>query len=464
MLDEWIITQQKYLYLDGIFSEDEIRVQLREAISKFSIAEIQYRELMGQVIDDQNVYRLCTTENRLNCLQQLNLKLDELQKMLKAFLYTKRQKCTRLFFISDDELLEILGKGTNPLAIKRHLSTIFDRLQDTICSPERDSIIGLQTVAGEQLPFRQPVSVSGHRPLELWISEVIAEMQSAVRYLIKKAVLEYSADDDQTTGSSREQWFREFPTEVIVTANNIWWTLEVEEVFLRMRSGNVRAMKELLAAQNRDLDKNLRRIREENGEMSELDRLKWRLVTTADIQLRDYVEQFVKRGVSSPSDFEWDRQLRFYWIKEFDNVVVVQCFNRFMFGNEFLGLASRLIVTSLTERIWLSITQCLAVNQNCMLIGPAGVGKTETVKELAHTMGYLCHVVSCQEETDYVTCLARVLCGVVQSGTWCCFDDLHKVRDDCANSLGTSIARIRNALVDRRYDVEVSESIVDCKD
>lgn len=458
------MTQQKYLYLDGIFSEDEIRTQLAEEICQFLRIDAKYRQLMASAVlrENANVHRVCLAPHRLDDLQRLSVGLDELQKLLKSFLYKKRQKCTRLFFISDDDLLEVLGRGTNPKAIEPHLSKITDRLSGILRTPDGQQVTGLETLDGDRLYFRQTVSVAGHRPLEAWVNDVIEEMKSSVRYAIKRAVFEYGRDNsatyDSTMVSCREDWMNLFTTGVILCATSIWWTVEVEEVFLRMRSGNARAMKELLATQNHELDETIKRIRgapDTGPELSQLDRQKWRTIATADIQRRDYVEQFVRDGVCAPWDFEWDRRMRFYWMNEFDNVVVVQCSSRFMFGYEFIGVPGKLIVTALTERVWLTITQALAANLNCCLIGAASVGKTDTVKELARTLGIVCHVVNCHEHTDYVTCLEGLLSGAVQSGTWCCLDDLHKVSHGTVSRLANTIQQIRNAVVSRTTQVEV---------
>lgn len=452
VIEQWMVTQQKYLYLDGIFSEDEIRTQLSAEISQFHSIDAKYREVMTEVlVQGNNVYRVCLAQNRLRDLQELNAGLDELQKLLKNFLYTKRQKCPRLFFISDDDLLEVLGMGTNPKAIQPHLPKMFDRLKGTLCSADGQQVTGLETSDGERLLFRLPVSVSGHRPLEVWMNEVIEEMRRTIRYSIKRAVFEYPKE--QVLGA-REEWIRAFPVCVILPAISTWWTVEVEEVFLRMRAGNGRAMKELLASQNHDLEETLKRIR--GQELSRSERLKWRIITTADIQRRDYVEQFVEKGVTCTADFEWDRQLRFYWLKEFDNLVVVQCSTRFMFSYEFMGVPQQLIQTVLTERVWLSITQAMSNNLHCSLVGPAAVGKTETVKGLARTLGTVCHILNCHEHTDYVTCLLGLMAGVVQSGTWCCLDDLHKVSHATMSRLATSVQRIRSALVAKKSQVQVS--------
>lgn len=56
-------------------------------------------------------------------------------------------------------------------------------------------------------------------------------------------------------------------------------------------------------------------------------------------------------------EFEWESQLRFYWVKKHDNLFVRQCNASFPYGYEYMGLNGRLVITPLTDRIYLTITQ-----------------------------------------------------------------------------------------------------------
>ena len=56
-------------------------------------------------------------------------------------------------------------------------------------------------------------------------------------------------------------------------------------------------------------------------------------------------------------EFEWESQLRFYWDQLPDELMVRQCTGEFGYGYEYMGLNGRLVITPLTDRIYLTITQ-----------------------------------------------------------------------------------------------------------
>ena len=142
-------------------------------------------------------------------------------------------------------------------------------------------------------------------------------------------------------------------------------------------------------------------------------------------------------------------QMRFYYdskVKDPLKQLQVKMANaEFFYGFEYLGLTDKLVQTPLTTRCWLTMTQALDSRLGGSPFGPAGTGKTESVKALGNALGRFTLVFNCDETFDFQA-MGRIFIGLCQVGAWGCFDEFNRLEERILSAVSQQIQTIQEAL------------------
>lgn len=456
VIDEWLSVQRKWMYLEGIFVGGDIRSQLPDEAKKFDDIDKAFRRIMMETVKKPNVLECCGGSGRLAEFQGLGFGLERYQKSLNDYLDSKRRRFPRFYFISTDELLSILG-SSEPSVVQDHMVKMFDNIKAlrlTLDGEDRAIATAMISTEGEVMDYRYCVFTEGK--VEEWMNEILSEMRRSNRFITKSAIYYYGK-----IRRPRTEWMMDYLGMVCLVGNQVWWTAEVENVFAKIKKGNKRSMKEYLGQLNKQLDDIVVTVR---AELTSNERAKFKTVATVEVHARDIIESFVRDSVTDAQEFEWESQLRFYWVNHLDNLYVRQCTGSFEYGYEYMGLNGRLVITPLTDRIYLTITQALLMHLGGAPAGPAGTGKTETTKDLAKAMAVLCIVTNCGEGMDFKA-IGTTLAGLAQCGAWGCFDEFNRIDISVLSVISTQLQTIRSALVMKvkRFNFEGVEIDMDSK-
>ncbi|KAI8909816.1 dynein heavy chain and region D6 of dynein motor-domain-containing protein [Gorgonomyces haynaldii] len=432
-LEQWMNCQRNWLYLESIFSAPDIQRQLPEEARMFSQVDRSWKDVMRKVSRNPNAIKAGTTPGLLETMQQNNVLLDQIQKCLEDYLESKRLLFPRFYFLSNDELLEILSQTKNPQAVQPHLSKCFDAIKSLEFSsgdPKSIDIAAMVSPEGEKVTFLKTIKARGN--VEGWLGTVEEAMVAVLKRLIKTAIADFE-------DNKRADWVREHVGQVVVTGNQVLWTKDVTDA---LKSGDPN--KSLLALKQKSISNLSGLAMLVRGELTKIQRAILGALITIDVHNRDIVAGLVQAKVTGAGDFEWTKQQRYYWDVESDTCHVKMSTSVFSYGYEYLGCSPRLVITPLTDRCYLTLTGAMQLNLGGSPVGPAGTGKTETVKDLAKAMARQCVVFNCSDGMDYKM-MGKMFAGLAQSGAWCCFDEFNRIDIEVLSVIAQQLLTIKNA-------------------
>jgi dynein heavy chain len=437
MLDNWLKCQQTWLYLEPIFSSEDIVKQMPEEGEKFRQVDNEWRDIMNATKEAPDVIEIGKDKERLDRLEECNILLDAIQKGLSAYLEKKRLFFPRFFFLSNDEMLEILSETKDPTRVQPHLKKCFEGVAKLKFEGEDFLITAMISEEQEEVPLMNPIPVAdANGAVEKWLLQTEAAMFDSIHNVTGEGLKAYTA-------KPRDQWVLDWPGMVVLVCTAVNWTADVTRA-IGEGKGAVKAYEEKCTA---DLLKIVDRVR---GELTSLQRKTLGALVVMDVHARDVVSVLAKNGVASASDFDWQAQLRSYWEEdpreERDLTAIMRIMNAEVeYGYEYLGNSSRLVITPLTDRCYRTLMGAIHLTMGGAPEGPAGTGKTETTKDLAKALARQCVVFNCSDSMDYIQ-MGKFFKGLASSGAWACFDEFNRIDLEVLSVVAQQVLDIQRAI------------------
>lgn len=369
----------RWIYLEPIFGTDN---PLSEG-AVFKQINKDFRYIMKEIASDTRVLSLVKIHGITNIIDSLENQLNRCQSTLTAFinvffsiefllpiracdkpklcveflfffLQTKRNAFPRFYFLSDDDLLELLGQSTKEPIIQKHIKKLFsgiNRLQIESKNGSQ-SIVKIASAEGEELKLKEPIAMIG--PIETWLSHLLKQ----IKITLIDAVVKCCQTQQFTIDV-----IKMYPEQVICLARSIQFTKQSEQAITAMNlQTHLKTIKNEIAYYTTSVPK----------DVDTLTKIKVRSILLDLVHQATIVQQLIDENVTNVLDWGWVQQMKFFLNATTKMVTVKMVSAEFEYSYEYLGNVNRLVDTKLTHNCYLTLTQAMQLGLGGNPFGPAG--------------------------------------------------------------------------------------------
>lgn len=434
LFDVWIDVQRQWVYLEGVFNNNsEIKHILPVESSRFQSINSELFVILRKVYKSPLVLDVLNIPGVQQSIERLADLLSKVQKALGEYYEQERQRFARFYFIGDDDLLEIIGNSNDINRVEKHLSKMFAGIAGLL--HDGLQITGVRSKEGEEVQLISPINLAKTPKVVDWLLELEQNVCISLSTILGDSTQSFTSVFNNT--DALVPWLQSVPSQISIVTSQVFWTKAVENAVTS--PDDLRSLREVYAQILSHLAQSVLK------DLSIIDRKKCESFITEIIHQRDVVTQLIDTGVNSVDDFSWQSQLRYYYDEDIENptlrLTVIQAKAEFKYGFEYLGMPDRLVSTPLVDKCFLAMTQALDQRLGGSPFGPAGTGKTESVKALGHNLGKYVVVFCCDESFDFQA-IGRILTGVCQVGAWGCFDEFNRLNEQILSAVSTQIEAI----------------------
>ncbi|ESN99370.1 hypothetical protein HELRODRAFT_67233 [Helobdella robusta] len=224
-----LLIQKLWLYLENIFYGEEIKKQLPKETIYYEDVSNKWKIVLLQLFKIKNVYRACYSQGLYEMLIKMKQRLENIMNSLDMFLEIKRQVFPRFYFISNTDLLEMLGMSKNPLDMQYYIRKCFSNIHTLTMTKvglsQKWEATHMNSSDGESVMLNSSINLD--TAVEFWLLEVERVMKITMKEELKKCKSSLRKHTNK-----KDKWIKEHPGQCCNLASQIQWTADVTRALI----------------------------------------------------------------------------------------------------------------------------------------------------------------------------------------------------------------------------------------
>ncbi|KAL0220918.1 hypothetical protein RCL1_000772 [Eukaryota sp. TZLM3-RCL] len=423
--------------------------------TNWSLSFKNFNQIIEQCQQVETISQFVSTPGTTNSLENLLESLTLIQKSLLKQLEEDRKAFPRLYFIGDFDLLSILSTFKYELScLSPFLPKIFAGISELLVD-DSGLIVGVKCSQGEILTFSTHLSSSSFHSLPSFLHALHTSVTDQLKFLFLEMYKEITERDHSIKFDCFRKlytdWFTSKPSQLVLIVTISFWTKILESnISNKSQISSIQAFfTDLLIF----LSKILKTSTSEQSSL--LIKLKIKSILPEILHLRDSVSTLLADFPIDTSSHSWKRHLRCYFDPSTCQAEIKLGNSCQTYGWEFFGIRDCLVRTPLISSVFDTFLYSLSTGFASSPCGPAGTGKTEAVRALGTLLGRYVLVFNADNTYD-IGSVARILVGICESGSWCCFDEFNRLTPVVLSAVSTDLFRIQSSIQSKIDCAELS--------
>ncbi|XP_069825385.1 dynein heavy chain domain-containing protein 1 isoform X2 [Dendropsophus ebraccatus] len=499
----WVTFQGKWVFLTKVQREMNVSLPEMDMVTEFQSIDLSYRSFLEVMVRDPLVLSILTPSKRrdwhfygdslCSFLQRGIGVMEDIIGTLEDVLYLARCDFPRLFFLSDQDVIDALAASPEPSDLLPCTRLCFPHFTDVlfhIQSPESSDFplissnvtVGVKGSNGETLKFSKPIA---------WNPRAVSwliELEQRVHQSLKKQLSICLTEGRQSClhrGSRHEDlrlWLEQGRSHILqclMVTEEVVWCEDVERLILTDQRARLRDWQNLrvniLVQKLRQKD----RTRPESSHCVLQEQAALCVWISQAVLQRDRTLDLLDTGIQTLDSFSWAKLLKYKaptWEPEIQllsqpeepvlpspPLCVVDVLGHVLpYEHEYVGADMKSMESSISEKTSFGLILALERYQCGAVIGQDEGLRTQTLLALGGALGRHVVVLKCWSGLN-ISRLALHLQGALQGGAWLVLDSVDRLSTSVLASLGQLLGEIqasyealmnaRDSIKDRRAEI-----------